>query len=269
MQNKIRVLFFGDLVGTPGVEMFERWLPKLKEKYKADAVMVNGENTAKNGRGITAEIAKHLHELGANAITSGNHIWANKKIYSFIDENHYLLRPANYPSICPGRGYTTFTANGTTIAVINIQGRVFMREDLDCPFRTVESLLSLLAPKTNLIFVDFHAEATSEKKAMASFLDGKVSGLFGTHTHIQTADEQILPGGTAYISDLGFAGAQHSSLGVENNIILQRFLSQMPAQFKIEADGPMALEGVCVEVDTGSGRATKIERIKVVGTVLS
>ena len=262
--NTLRLMFFGDLVGTPGVEMFEKWMPKLKVKYNIDAIVVNGENSAKNGRGISPEIAKHLQELGASAITSGNHIWSNKKIYSFIDENNFLLRPANYPSICPGRGYTIINVNGSSVAIVSLQGRVFMHEDLDCPFRTIESLLSLLIHKTNMIFVDFHAEATSEKKAMASFLDGKVSGLFGTHTHIQTSDEQILPGGTAYITDLGFSGAQNSSLGVESNIILNRFLSQMPAQFKIETEGPMLIEGVWVEVDVTTGKALAIERIRIV-----
>ena len=259
-------MFLGDLVGTPGVEMFEKWMPQLKKKHNIDVVVVNGENSSKNGRGISAEIAKYLHELGANAITSGNHIWANKKIYSFIDESNFLIRPANYPSICPGRGYTIINGGGfgtSSVAIVSLQGRVFMREDLDCPFRTIESLLSLLSHKTNMIFVDFHAEATSEKKAMASFLDGKVSGLLGTHTHVQTSDEQILPGGTAYITDLGFAGARDSSLGVENNIILNRFLSQMPAQFKIATEGPMLIEGVWVEVDVQTGKALKIERISV------
>jgi metallophosphoesterase (TIGR00282 family) len=256
-------MFLGDIVGTPGVAMFEEWVPKLKKKYKIDTVVVNGENAAKNGRGITSELAKHLYEHGANAITSGNHVWANKKIYSFIDESDFLLRPANYPSICPGKGYTIINVNGVSVAVVSLQGRVFMHEDLDCPFRTMETLLSLLATKTNIIFVDFHAEATSEKRAMACFLDGKVTGLFGTHTHIQTADEQILPHGTAYITDLGFSGALHSSRGVENNIILQRFLSQMPAQFKIETEGPMVMEGVWVEVDVKTGKALTIERIRV------
>jgi metallophosphoesterase (TIGR00282 family) len=262
--NTLRLMFLGDLAGTPGVEMFEKWMPQLKKKYNIDAVVVNGENAAKNGRGISAEIATHLHELGASAITSGNHIWANKKIYSFIDENSFLLRPANYPSICPGKGYTIISIGGSSVAIVSLQGRVFMHENLDCPFRTIESLLSLLAHKTNIIFVDFHAEATSEKRAMASFLDGRVSGLLGTHTHIQTSDEQILPAGTAYITDLGFAGARNSSLGVENNIILNRFLSQMPVQFKIATEGPMLIEGVWVEVEIKTGKALNIERIRII-----
>lgn len=264
MQSKLRVMFLGDLVGPPGVAMFEKWVPRLKEQHKIDLIVVNGENTAKNGRGISPELVEQLQAAGAHVVTSGNHVWANKKIYAFIDESSVLLRPANYPTGCPGKGHTIVEVNGVLIAVVNLQGRVFMHEDLDCPFRTVESLLTLLKSKTNVIFVDFHAEATSEKLAMRHFLDGKVTGLYCSHTHVQTSDEMILPSGTSYITDLGCAGALHSALGVQSQIILDRFLTQMPAHFKIEKEGPMAMHGVWAEVDVESGKTVKIERIQVV-----
>jgi len=257
-------MFLGDLVGEPGVAMFEKWAPRLKKQYKIDVIVVNGENSAKNGRGITSELVETLQAAGADAITSGNHIWANKKIYSIIDKNSILLRPANYPSACPGKGLKLLDVNGIFVAIVNIQGRVFMHEDLDCPFRVIESLLTLLKQKTNLIFVEFHAEATSEKHAMRHFLDGKVSGLYCSHTHIQTADEEILPSGTSYITDLGYAGAVRSALGVDQDIILERFLKQMPVHFKIANKGPMVITGVWSEVDVASGKTIQIERIRIV-----
>lgn len=266
MQSKktLRFMALGDLMGSAGIAMFERWAPRLRDKHNIDAIIVNGENTANNGRGTTVEIVDGLVAAGASVVTSGNHIWANKKIYSFLDESRVLLRPANYPAGAPGKGYAIFDVNGVSVAVVSLQGRVFMHEDLDCPFRTIESLLTMLSQRTNIILVDFHAEATSEKKAMAYFLDGKVSGLLGTHTHIQTADEMVMPQGTAYITDLGFAGALHSALGISSSIILDRFLTQMPVFFKVEKKGPMMLNGVWLEVDVETGKALSIERINVV-----
>jgi metallophosphoesterase (TIGR00282 family) len=258
-------MFLGDLVGESGVSMFEKWASKLRAKHKVDLIVVNGENTSKNGRGTTPEIVKTLKDAGANVVTSGNHIWANKKVFSvFSDEPDFLLRPLNYPSGCPGRGYTLINVGNNIIAIVSLQGRVFMHDDLDCPFKSIESLLTFLKPKTNLIFVDFHAEATSEKQAMRHFLDGKVSGLYGTHTHVQTSDEQILSSGTSYITDLGFTGAQNSALGIEQEIILQRFLTQMPAYFKVEKNGPMIMNGILVDVDSETGKSLNIERIKIV-----
>ncbi len=263
MQSK-RFMFLGDLAGEPGVAMFLKWAPRLKEKHKIDGIIVNGENVAKNGRGITPDLANILKDAGADVITSGNHIWAKKKIYDFLDEKSFLIRPANYPSSCPGKGYSIFNVNNIPVAVVSLQGRVFMGEDLDCPFRTVESLLKMLSSKCKIIFVEIHAEATSEKLALRYFLDGKVSGLYGTHTHVQTADDMILSSGTSYITDLGFAGALNSSIGVESEIILQRFLSQMPILFKIDTRGPMIMCGILVEVDINSGKTLRIERIKIV-----
>lgn len=262
-------MFLGDIVGEPGIAMLTKWAPKLREKHKIDMIVVNGENSAKNGRGITPEIIEILKDAGVSVITSGNHVWANKKIMDSFDTHRILLRPANYPSACPGRGYTLVTVNNVQVAIVNLQGRVFMHEDLDCPFRTVESLLSLLKTKTNIIFVDFHAEATSEKQAMRYFLDGKVSGIYGTHTHVQTADERILQSGTSYITDIGFSGAQNSALGVDQKIILDRFLHQMPVHFKVEKKGPMEMHGIWVEVDTQTGKSLHIERIAFVDEDIS
>lgn len=260
----LRIMFLGDLMGPPGLAMFEKWATRLKEKHKIDLVVVNGENAAKNGRGISPEIVEQLQAAGAQVITSGNHIWANKKIYDFINESKVLLRPANYPAGCPGKGYAIVEVHGVSVAIVNIQGRVFMHEDLDCPFRTIESLLTLLKSKTNIIFVEFHAEATSEKQAMRHFLDGKVTGLYGTHTHVQTSDEMILPSGTSYLTDLGFSGARYSALGVQSQIVLDRFLTQMPVFFKLEQNGPMVTNGVWVEVDVATGKTVRIERINVI-----
>jgi len=269
MQNKLekqvlRIMFLGDIVGEPGIAMLEKWAPRLKDEHKIDVVVVNGENSAKNGRGITPDIVKMIKDAGISVITSGNHVWANKKIMESFDGNSILLRPANYPSTCPGRGYAIVNVGGLQLAVVSLQGRVFMHEDLDCPFRTIESLLSFLTPKTNLIFVDFHAEATSEKQAMRYFLDGKVSGVYGSHTHVQTADERILPNGTSYITDIGFSGSLNSALGVDQKIILDRFLHQMPVHFKVEKKGPMVMQGVWAEVDVNTGKSLKIERISFV-----
>jgi len=261
--KKLRFMFLGDLVGAPGMAMFEKWAPRLKAKHRVDAIFVNGENSAKNGRGTSAELVERMVDAGAEVVTSGNHVWANKKIYGFIDESEKLLRPANYPSSCPGRGHTIINVGGAPVGIVSLQGRVFMHEDLDCPFRTIESIISFLREKTKIIFIDFHAEATSEKLAMRHFLKGKVSGLLGTHTHVQTADEMILEG-MSYISDLGFAGAIDSALGVESEIILNRFLTQMPVHFKVEQKGPMALEGVIVDVDAETGKSQKIDRIRIV-----
>lgn len=262
-RQSMRMLFLGDLVGEPGMAMLHKWLPTLRDKYNVQAVSLNGENAAKNAKGISPELVKEIKELGVSVITSGNHVWRNRKIYSVLDEKDILLRPANYPSCCPGQGYRVFEVGNHTVAVISVQGRVFMHDDLDCPFRTTESLLAMLRTKTNIIFIDFHAEATSEKRAFACYFDGKVSGIFGTHTHIQTSDNRVMPKGTAYITDLGFSGALNSSLGIIPEIIIEKFLTQMPALFKVDKQGPFSLQGIVVDVNTDTGRATNIERVSV------
>jgi hypothetical protein len=244
--------------------MFQKHIDSVKKKYQIDAIIVNGENSASNGRGITSRIAKFFKHNGADVITTGNHVWAKKDIYDYIAQHHDLLRPANFPSGVPGVGVTTFECKGQTIGVINVQGRVFMRDLVDCPFRTVESILTYLKSKTNIIFIDFHAEATSEKMSLAYFVDGKVSGVIGTHTHVPTADERILPGGTAYVTDLGMTGSWNSSLGMKKEPIIRHFLEQMPVKFEVSNEMPVVMTGVWIEVDINTGKATKIERVKVV-----
>jgi len=260
---KLRVLCLGDVVGTAGCAMLQKHLNRLRERYNINATIVNGENCA-DGRGITPRIMDFFKHLKVDVVTSGNHIWDKKDIYPYLEQNQNLLRPANFPSSTPGGGLTIFNCNEIPIAVINVQGRVFMREHLDCPFKTVESLLTLASSKAKVIIVDFHAETTSEKSGLAYFLDGKVSAVVGTHTHIQTADERILPGGTAYITDLGMAGALNSMLGMKKDAIIQQFLTQMPTRFTVETQGPMVLSGVWIEIDSDTGHATAIERVRVI-----
>ncbi len=263
MAERLRFLMLGDVVGRPGRSMFQKWARRLKEEHKAHAIIVNGENSGEHGRGITPKIIKFFKHNGADVITTGNHIWYSRDVYATLDERSDVLRPANYASACPGKGHTFFEVAGHQVAVVNVQGRVFMHEHTACPFITVESLLPLLHSKTKIILVDFHAEATSEKQGLGYFLDGKVSAVVGTHTHVPTADEKILPGGTAYLSDLGFSGAYYSMLGMAKEEIIRRFLTQMPARFRVETTGTMAMTGAVIEVDTATGKATSIERIKV------
>lgn len=260
----IRILFVGDVVGIPGQVMFQKHIASIRTKYAIDALVVNGENSSARGRGITPQIADSFKQYGADVITTGNHIWDAREIYGYIAEHNQLIRPANYPSGAPGLGYHIFNCKGMSVAVINVQGRVFMREHTECPFRTVESLLTYLKTKTNLIFIDMHAEATSEKIGLAFYFDGKVTGLVGTHTHVQTADERVLPEGTAYISDLGMVGALNSMLGMKKSPIIQHFLTQMPAKFEVEDEGPMVLCGAWIEADASTGKALRIERVRIV-----
>ncbi|MCL4360969.1 TIGR00282 family metallophosphoesterase [Candidatus Dependentiae bacterium] len=269
MQNKdkIRILMFGDVVGGVGRMVLQKHLPHLKEKYKADAVIVNGENSAE-GKGITSRIMKFYRHIGVDVVTSGNHIWQKREIYNYFGQNKDLLRPANFPSECPGSGITFFQVKGYTVAVMNIQGRVFMRELLSCPFKTADSQLTFLKSKTNIILVDFHAETTSEKHGIGFYLDGKVSAVVGTHTHVQTADERILPGGTAYITDLGMAGSYYSMIGMKKDPIINHMITQMPQKFEVETEGPYLLCGVSITIDANSGKAESIERIFVVDNEL-
>lgn len=264
MAQTLRFMFIGDVVGESGLEVLARWIPKLKEQYSVDSIIVNGENTAKNGKGITEKIAKRIISMGVDVITSGNHIWQNQEVYDFLNKTDILLRPANYIAECPGKGYTFYNVKNHVVGVLNLQGRGFMRDFIDCPFRKAESLLPLLQYKTNIIFVDFHAEATAEKQALAHYLDGKISGFVGTHTHVQTADERILPKGTGYITDLGFCGAMNSIIGIEKEIVIKKLITQLPAKFKVDVNPPFELNGVLMEIDTSTGKTNKIERIKVI-----
>ena len=264
----IRVLCVGDLVGAAGRAMFEKHIRPLKASHKIDAVIVNGENSSNQGRGITPKIAEFLKNNGADVITTGNHIWYRREAYNLLDEDHTILRPANFPSGAPGVGVTIVPVKNTKLAVINLQGRVFMRENLDCPLRTADSILSYLQDKTKNIIVDYHAEATSEKMALAFYLAGRVSGVVGTHTHIQTADDRVLPGDTAYITDLGMGGALNSMLGMQKDAIIKHFLTQLPVKFIVDINPPFVLSGAIIEIDTDSGAATSIERIRIIDDVL-
>jgi metallophosphoesterase (TIGR00282 family) len=261
--NTLKVLLIGDVVGNTGRMMFQKHIDRLRTTYNIDAVIVNGENSSSQGRGITPRIVRFFRHNGADVVTSGNHIWYKREIYSYLESNTDLLKPANFPTDTPGVGVTTFTCKGQTIGVINLQGRVFMRELVSCPFRAAESILTYLKHKTNIIFVDFHTETTSEKMALGHFLDGKVSGVVGTHTHVQTADERVLPGGTAFITDLGMVGSLNSMLGMKKEPIIEHFLNQMPVKFEVDTSTPIIMCGVCVEVDIKTGKAISIQRIQV------
>ncbi len=263
MHDSIKVICVGDLMGFPGRAMFKKHAAALRETYKADAIIVNGENTAQDGRGITPPIVEFLRKYGADVVTSGNHIFAKRDIYHYLSSHKDLLRPANFPAATPGTGVTTFTAAGVTVGVINVQGRVFMRELLSCPFKAVESAITFLKHQTNCIIVDMHAEATSEKMGIAYYFDGQVSAVYGTHTHVQTADERILPQGTAYITDLGMGGAVNSMIGMKRHAIIHNLITQMPVKFEVELEGPFSLYGIVLTLDVKTGRALAIERFKV------
>lgn len=262
--NEIRIACIGDVVGITGRAMFRKHSARLRQVERLDALIVNGENSSQQGRGITPSIVKFFKEHGADVITSGNHIWYKKEIYSYLQTHQDLLRPANFPSGTPGVGVTTFLCNNHTIGVINVQGRTFMRENLDDPFRTVESLLTYLKHKTSIILVDMHAETTSEKMAMGHFLDGKVSAVFGTHTHVQTADLRVLPGGTAFMTDLGMTGSLNGMLGMKKESVIQSFLTQMPAHFSVDTSLPAVMSGMVVTIDTASGKAQDIKPIRII-----
>jgi 2',3'-cyclic-nucleotide 2'-phosphodiesterase len=253
----------GDIVGDTGRKLIEKYLPDLKAKHTIHVVVLNGENSA-HGKGITPKIADFLKSIGVDVITTGNHVWAKREIYSYIQANKFLLRPANFQQGSPGVGLYIHETMLGPVAVINIQGRVFMKEFVECPFRTIDSLLLYLKNKTKLIFVDFHAEATAEKLGMAFYLDGKISGFVGTHTHVQTADARILPKGTAYITDLGMCGSLNSMIGQKKDAIIQHMITQMPIQFEVDTEPPFVLSGVIIETDTETGLSKKIERVYMV-----
>lgn len=260
MTREIGVLFIGDIVGKPGRRVLREILPLIKEEYDPGITIANGENAA-GGFGITPDVAEELIHLGVDVITSGNHVWDKKEIINFIRERRWLLRPLNFPPGAPGFGDGIFKArDGTMVGVVNLQGRVFM-EDLDCPFRVGREVVQRLREETKVIIVDFHGEATSEKKAMGWFLDGHVSCVIGTHTHVQTADERILPKGTAYITDVGMTGAMDSVIGIKMEQALTRFLTQMPQRFDV-ASKNLELNGVFLRIDKETGKATHIERIR-------
>jgi hypothetical protein len=256
----MKILVIGDVTGKPGRRILKALLPQLRRRHGARLVIANGENAA-GGMGITEETAEEIFAAGVDLITGGNHTWRNRDAYVLLDEHARILRPANYPPGAPGRGAATVEVDGTTVGVLNLQGRVFMGE-LDDPFRAADAEVAELRRRTPIIMVDFHAEATSEKIAMGWHLDGRVSAMAGTHTHVQTADERILPGGTAYITDIGMTGPRDGVIGMDREVILEHFRSGLPSRFTV-AGGLMQLNGVAVEVD-GDGRAQTIERIQMV-----
>jgi 2',3'-cyclic-nucleotide 2'-phosphodiesterase len=256
----MRVLFIGDIVGEPGREIIRKRLRDLREKKKIDAVIANAENAAA-GSGITPRIAEEIFEFGVDVITSGDHMWKKREIYDYLYKTDRVIRPANYPEGAPGKGATVAEVKGGgKIGVVNLIGRVFM-DAVDCPFRKAQVEIEKLRKETPVIFVDMHAEATSEKVAMGWFLDGSVSAVVGTHTHIQTADEKILPKGTAYITDCGMTGPYDSVIGRKKELIIERFLTQLPSRFEV-ADKGVEMHGVLVDVDDLTGKATSIKRVQ-------
>jgi len=255
----MRILFIGDIVGRPGRNIIRAKLNLFRENEKIDVVIANGENSA-GGSGLTPRISEELFEGGVDILTSGDHIWKKREIYDFLDENDTIVRPLNYPEGAPGKGVTVVNVAGKEIAVINLLGRVFM-DAVDCPFRSVQKEIEELKKRTPVIIVDMHAEATSEKVAMGWFLDGKVSAVIGTHTHIQTADEKILPNGTAYITDCGMTGPYDSVIGRKKEYILERFLTQLPTRFEMAESG-IEMHGVIMDIDEATGKALSIERVQ-------
>jgi metallophosphoesterase (TIGR00282 family) len=257
----MRILFIGDIVGRPGRQAIHRVLEKVIADYGVEFTIANGENAA-GGMGITPAIATEILDEGVDVLTSGNHIWAKKEILPFLNEEPRLLRPANYPPGVPGRGIGVYNVNnGGKVGVLNLEGRVFMKH-LDCPFRVGEREVAVLRKETNIIIVDFHAEATSEKMAMGWFLSGKTSAVLGTHTHVQTSDERILDEGTAYITDVGMTGPLASVIGIRKEVALERLLTQIPWKFDVATE-EIELQGVVVEVDSETGKSRNIQRIRV------
>ena len=257
--NNLRILAVGDVVGPAAVDCLTRSLWNLKNELRADFVVTNGENAAV-GNGLDLAGAKALLFAGTDVITSGNHIWQKNELRSFLDDSPQIVRPANYPSLCPGTGYTVREVSGYRVLVMNIQGTVFM-EPLDNPFHTVERILDREKGRYDISVLDVHAEATSEKLALAKYFDGRINVVFGTHTHVQTADAQVLPGGTGYITDLGMTGPRDSILGVKNEIIIERMRSKLPARFTL-SDSPITLCGACFTLDPSTGKCVAAEPVR-------
>lgn len=261
MENPFRILFIGDVFGHPGRRIVKEKLPELLQELSPDLIIANGENAAA-GFGITPALADELFETGIDVLTSGNHIWDKKEIYPYFGQHTdgRLLRPANYPGAAPGRGlYLGRTRKGVEYAVLNLQGRIFMPA-LDCPFQTADKLLGKIPPGIKVRIVDMHAEATSEKMALGWYLDGRITALVGTHTHVPTADERVLPQGSAYITDLGMSGPYDSVIGMEKGAVIRKYLDQLPARFEV-AKGDPRLSSVLIEADTADGKARSIQRI--------
>ena len=256
----MKILVVGDVVGNPGRKTLYAYLEKVKDKY--DFIIVYGENAAA-GFGITTKIADEFFAKGVDVITSGNHIWDKKEIYTYLEGSDRILRPLNYPKgVTPGKGYTVVESKkGVKVGVISAQGRVFM-PPIDCPFTRISEILDEIRKQCKIIIVDFHAEATSEKLALGRYLDGKISLFYGTHTHIQTADEKIFMEGTGYISDVGMTGSDNGIIGMSADVIIPKFLSSLPQKFEV-AEGNERLNGLSVEIDEETGECTQIDRINI------
>jgi metallophosphoesterase (TIGR00282 family) len=257
----MKILFIGDIVGTTGRAAVKALLPPLLDRYKLDFVIANGENAA-GGFGITEKVASEIFDCGVHVITTGNHVWDKKEAIPYITKENRVIRPANYPPGVPGYGSVIdSTSHGLKIAVLNISGRVFM-PSIDCPFRVGLAEIERLRKETDIVVIDFHAEATSEKIAFGYFVDGKVSAVIGTHTHVQTADEKILQGGTAYITDVGMTGPAVSVIGIEKELIIERFLLQIPRKFET-ARGGAILCAIVIEIDEKTGKSTAAQRLQL------
>jgi len=258
----LNILFIGDVVGRIGRNAIAHNLASLIGQYDIAFTIINAENAA-GGFGLTPDTAAQLLDAGADCLTSGNHIWAQKEAEQLLDNEQRVLRPANYPPGAPGQGSAIYqTSEGIKVSVINLLGRVFM-EPVDCPFRCVESEIEQISESSDLIVVDFHGEATSEKQAMGYFLDGRVTAVIGTHTHVQTADEKLLAGGTAYITDCGMTGPDDTVIGIDKHIIIEKFVSGRPQRFEVPKSGPCLISGVVVKCSIHTGLAETIERIHI------
>ena len=255
----MRLMMIGDVVGSPGRAILKRELPRLRREFHLDAVVVNAENCAA-GSGITAALAKEILESGADAITLGDHTWGQKEFAGQIGGVERLVRPANFAAECPGRGWCAVTMPTFSFIVLNLEGRVFM-QSVDCPFKAADRALNEM-PKNLPVFVDFHAEATSEKITLAHYLDGRVTAFVGTHTHVQTSDAMLLPKGTAYLTDLGMTGPYVSSIGRDLAPVTKKFVTGIPSRFEV-ASGPCTLEGAIVTFDPATRRASAIETLRV------
>lgn len=256
----MRILFIGDIVGKVGRNAIAEYLPKIKQSYRPTVSIVNAENAA-HGKGLTEKLYKQLLRDGVDFMTMGNHTYGQREIYDFIDDANRMVRPANFPSEAPGVGMRFIQINDIKLAIINLQGRSFM-QDIDDPFKKADQLIEEAKKETNFIFVDFHAETTSEKNAMGWYLDGRVSAVVGTHTHIQTSDERVLPNGTGYITDVGMTGYYDGILGINRDEVIERFITSLPQRHVVPDDGRSVLSGVIIDLDK-DGKTKQIERILI------
>jgi len=257
----MKILCIGDIVGKPGREAVDSLLSGLKKEFNVDFIMANAENSA-GGFGTTPRIANELFRFGCHVLTMGDHVWDKEDLKEFLNTEKKIVRPANFPDGTPGRGWSIIeTDNGVKVGIINLLGRVFMRYNVKCPFAELKAIVEDLKKQVKIIIVDFHAEATSEKIALGHFIDGEISAIVGTHTHVQTADEQILPKGTAYITDLGMSGPHDSVIGQNKEKIIRRFIKSMPERFEV-AENNVILHGVVVDVDEKTGKANSIKRVR-------